>query len=342
MDREPFATTADGQSVERFTLTNTRGMVVRVITWGATLTEVHVPDRAGDITDVVLGFDDPGRWLEPHPFFGCIAGRFANRIAHGRFQLEGQWIQLPTNDGEHHLHGGTQGFDKRLWQVDRFDTASIRLRYTSPAGEQGYPGALTVRVTYSLQQDNSLAIAYEAETDSPTVLNVTNHAYFNLGRENDILSHTLEIPSARYTEVDGASIPTGNLIAVPPVMDFRKPKPIGEDLDQLRDAPGGGYDHNFCVEGWDGQTLRTAAILRERITGRKLTVSTTEPGIQFYSGNYLKSVRGKGGRTYEKHSGLCLETQHFPDSPNYPHFPTTVLRPGEIYRSKTVFGFAVE
>ena len=340
MKRENFTTTPDGQVVERITLTNRHGMIARIITWGANLTELHVPDRNGKLADITLGFDDPARWVQPHPFFGCTAGRFANRIAGGKFTLDGKSFQLGTNDGPHHLHGGAGGFDKRNWRVETAGENAARFRYTSPDGEEGYPGTLEVAVTYTLTDDNTLRLDYEATTDAPTVINVTNHAYFNLSGAADILAHDLKLNANTYTEVDGTSIPTGKLPPVDTTMDFRAAKPIGRDIAALKDAPGGGYDHNWVIDGWKPGQLVEAGELSDSTSGRVMKVLTTEPGIQFYSGNYVKSVAGKGGRVYEKHAGLCLETQHFPDSPNQPSFPSTVLRPGEKFQSTTIYQFS--
>ncbi len=340
MKRENFTNTPDGQVVERITLTNRHGMVARIITWGANLTELHVPDRQGKLDNVTLGFDDPARWLQPHPFFGCIAGRYANRIAGGKFTLDGKTHQLATNDGANHLHGGKAGFDKRNWRAEAAGENAARFRYTSPDGEEGYPGKLEVAVTYTLTDDNALRLDYEATTDAPTVINLTNHAYFNLSGAPDVLAHDLKLNASTYTEVDGASIPTGKLPPVDPTMDFRKAKPIGRDIAALKDAPGGGFDHNWVIDGWKPGQLVEAGELSDSTSGRVMKVLTTEPGIQFYSGNYLKSVAGRGGRVYEKHAGLCLETQHFPDSPNQPSFPSTVLRPGETFQSTTIYQFS--
>jgi aldose 1-epimerase len=342
IQREPFATTADGQAVERFTITNRHGLIARVITYGATLTELHAPDRAGKLADVTLGFDTPEPWLKPHPFFGAVAGRYGNRIAKGRFTLDGKEYTLAVNNGANHLHGGKVGFDKRNWKAAIAADNTVAFTYDSPAGEEGYPGALHVAVAYGLTDANELTLTYTATTDAPTVLNLTNHTYWNLSGAPDILAHDLRIPAARYTAVDAGSIPTGELAPATGFMDFTKAKPIGRDIAALKDAPGGGYDHNYVLDGWEPGKTVTAAELTDPTSGRVMTVTTTEPGVQFYTGNYLKAVAGKGGRTYEKHAGLCLETQHFPDSPNHPKFPTVVLRPGETFRSKTVYQFSVK
>ncbi len=339
--REPFATTTDGQSVERFTLTNRHGVIARFITWGASLTELHVPDRTGKLADVTLGFDTPAPWLQPHPFFGAVAGRYANRIAGGKFPLEGKEYTLAKNNGENHLHGGKVGFDKKNWKAAPGPDNTLTFTYDSPDGEEGYPGAMHVTVTYGLTDDNELTIRYTATTTAPTVLNLTNHTYWNLSGTADVLAHELRIPATRYTAVDAASIPTGENVPVKGAMDFTTAKPIGRDIGELKVAPGGGYDHNFVLDGWEPGKTVTAAEVSDPASGRVMTVTTTEPAVQFYTGNYLKDVAGKGGRTYGKFGGLCLETQHFPDSPNRPAFPSTVLRPGETFRSATTYRFSV-
>ncbi len=341
LKREPFAKTADGQPVERITLTNKNGLTARIITWGATLTEFHAPDRAGKFADVTLGFDSAEPWLNPHPFFGAVAGRFANRIAKGKFTIDGKEWKLATNNGENHLHGGNVGFDKRNWTFEPAGENAARFSYTSPDGEEGYPGTLKVSVTYTLTDANELRLDYEATTDKATVVNLTNHAYWNLGASPDILGHELQLPAAKYVEVDAGSIPTGKLAASVGPMDFQKPKLIGKDIASVAGAPGGGFDHNWCIDGWVAGKQNFAGELYDPSSGRVMRVSTSEPGIQFYTGNYLKDVAGKSGRIYGKHSGLCLETQHFPDAPNHPAFATTTLRPGEAFRSATVYQFSV-
>jgi aldose 1-epimerase len=342
MKREPFAKTADGQAVERFTLTNRNGVTASFITWGASLTELLVPDRNKKFADVTLGFDKPEPWLKPHPFFGCVAGRFANRIAGGKFTLDGKTFQLATNNGANHLHGGNSGFDKRNWNAAVAGVGTVIFTYTSPDGEEGYPGKLDVSVTYTLTDDDELRIDYEATTDKPTVLNLTNHTYWNLGAAPDVLGHELRLNATRFTAVDSASIPTGELAPAKDAMDFTTAKPVGRDIAALKDSPGGGYDHNFILDGWKPNELTLAAEVRDPVSGRTMTVTTTEPAVQFYTGNYLKAVAGRAGRVYEKHAGLCLETQHYPDSPNRPEFPTTTLKPGEKFRSTTIYKFSAK
>jgi aldose 1-epimerase len=342
LKREPFAKTADGQTVERITLTNKNGLVARIITWGATLTELHAPDRDGRMADITIGFDKPEQWLKPHPFFGCTAGRFANRIARGKFSIDGTEYSVTVNNGENHLHGGKVGFDKRVWIVEAVGLDAVRLSYTSPDGEEGFPGTLKAVVTYTLNDANELRLDYEATTDKPTVVNLTNHTYWNLGNSADILGHELQMPAAKYVEVDAGSIPTGVLAAAEGAMDFQKAKVIGRDIAALAGAPGGGFDHNWVIDGWTAGKMHTAAELHDPSSGRVLRITTTEPGIQFYSGNYVKDVAGKGGRVYGKYAGLCLETQHFPDAPNQPSFASTILRPGETFRSTTVHHFSAK
>jgi aldose 1-epimerase len=337
MQRSIFTHTADGQPVEVFTLTNENGLRARVITWGASLISLEAPDRTGQRAEVTLGFDEPARYLAPHPFFGCIAGRYANRIALGQFTLDGKLYQLPTNNGRHHLHGGPGGFDKRHWAGQPVP-GGVRFTYVSAAGEEGYPGKLTATVTYTLTEANELRLDYTATTDAPTVVNLTNHAYWNLGSEADVLGHELRLAASRYTVVDAESIPTGELRPVADTpFDFTTAKPIGRDLAQVP----GGYDHNWVLDAPPGGGLALAAELFEPKSGRVLRVLTDQPGVQFYTGNYLKNVAGRGGRSYGPQAGLCLETQHFPDSPNHPAFPSTVLRPGETYRTTTVHAFSV-
>ena len=310
-------------------------------TWGATLAELHAPDRDGKLADVTLGFDAPAPWLKPHPFFGSIAGRFANRIAKGKFSIDGKEWTLATNNGANHLHGGKSGFDKRNWTVEATTENSVRLAYTSPDGEEGYPGTLRTSLTYTLTDANELRLDYEATTDKATVVNLTNHTYWNLGSSPDILAHELRLAAANYVAVDEGSIPTGKLAASENSMDFQKAKAVGKDIAALASAPGGGFDHNWVIDGWSAGKLSLAAELYDPASGRVMRVTTTEPGVQFYTGNYLKDVAGKAGRVYGKHGGLCLETQHFPDAPNQPTFATTVLRPGEKFRSTTVHEFSV-
>ena len=332
-----------------YTLTNVNGMEVRTIPYGAIIVSIRVPDRSGHMDDVVLGFDRLEGYLGTHPFFGAVAGRYANRIANGTFSLDGQTYTLAKNNGPNALHGGLKGFDKKLWNAELFDhDGQVGVVYTvdSADGEEGYPGNLHVRVTYTLGRDNELAVEYEASTDKATPINLTQHSYFNLAGEGsgDILGHRLTIDAERFTPVDATLIPTGDLAAVDGTpLDFRRATPIGARIDadneQLKIA--GGYDHNYVLNR-DRDAVLHAARLEDLRSGRTLDVSTTEPGLQFYSGNFLDGkITGKSKHVYGRRAGLCLETQHFPDSPNHASFPSTILRPGERFRSKTVFAFGV-
>jgi aldose 1-epimerase len=343
-----FGQTADGATVELFTLRNARGLEARIANFGATVVSLRVPDRTGAMSDVVLGWDELKGYLGPGPYFGAVVGRYGNRIAHARFDLDGVVYTLARNNGENALHGGLVGFDKKVWTARESVTAEgprLELTCLSKDGEEGYPGNLTAKVTYTLTEVNELRIDYEATTDRDTVLNLTNHSYFNLAGqgEGDILGHQMTIAADRFTPVDGGLIPTGELRSVAGTpLDFRKATAIGARIEapdeQIRLA--GGYDHNFVLNGAPG-TLRPAARVGEPRSGRVLEVLTTEPGVQFYTGNFLDgSITGKGGKVYKKRYGFCLETQHFPDSPNKPEFPTTRLRAGETYRSTTVFRFS--
>jgi len=343
----PFGTLPDGRTVEIFTLTGGGRVTMQTISYGAVITSITTPDRNGQTDDVVLGFDQLQGYLIPPPYFGAVVGRYGNRIAKGQFTLDGATYHLATNNGPNHLHGGVKGFDKQLWRAEPFahDTdAGIVYTLTSPDGDEGYPGTLSVKVTYTLSHGDALTVDYDATTDTATVVNLTQHSYFNLAGRGDILAHRLQIDADRYTPVDATLIPTGEIADVASTpLDFRKPAAIGARIDaddpQLKHA--GGYDHNWVLNGAAG-TLRHAATLEDPASGRTLDVSTTEPGLQFYSGNFLDgTLTGKGGRVYQKRAALCLETQHFPDSPNHPTFPSTVLRPGGSYRSKTVFTFGV-
>jgi aldose 1-epimerase len=345
-----FGTLPGGENVSLYTLSNARGMRVAVTNYGGTVVSIHAPDRDGRTADVVLGYVALDGYLKASPYFGSIVGRYANRIAKGRFTLDGRTYTLATNNGENALHGGKKGFDKVVWQARPSTTPAgpaVTLSYTSPDGEEGYPGTLKAEVTYTLTDDNELRIDYAATTDKPTVVNLSNHSYFNLGGpdERDILSHLLTIDADRYTPVDPTLIPTGQLAPVEGTpFDFRKPTPIGSrieaDDEQLR--RGRGYDHNFVLNGEAGK-LRPVVRLAHGPSGRVMEILTTEPGVQFYSGNFLDgSITGKGGKVYVRRAGLCLETQHYPDSPNHQAFPSTVLRPGERYRSTTIYRFTTE
>lgn len=347
--RAPFGRTPDGKSVDVYTLTNSRGMQVRAITYGAIIQAIHVPDGTGRLGDVTLGYDSLAGYLASSPYFGAIVGRYANRIAKGRFTLDGKTYQLATNNGPNHLHGGVKGFDKVVWAGEAFqhgDTVGVRLSHTSPDGDEGYPGTLIVHVTYTLTPANELIVDFAATTDKATPVNLSQHTYFNLagaGR-GDVLGHVLSIAADRYTPVDSTLIPTGDLASVAETpFDFRGPTPIGARIEQpdpqLKN--GRGYDHNFVLNRTGPGLVHSVHVI-EPTTGRSLDIATTEPGLQFYSGNFLDgTITGKAGHVYKQRAGFCLETQHFPDSPNHSSFPTTILRPGEEYRSRTVFAFGV-
>jgi aldose 1-epimerase len=335
-------TTSEGEAVEVLTITNTHGLRARILTWGATLVEMWAPSRTGKLADVTLGFDAPERYAQPHPFFGSIAGRYANRIAKGQFTLEGRTYTLAVNNGPNHLHGGLRGFDKRIWKAEPLGANAVRFTYTSPDGEEGYPGKLEVAVIYTLAENDELRLDYEATTDQPTVVNLTNHTYWNLAATGDVLGHGLRLYASRFTAVDSGLIPTGELrpVAGTP-LDFSKAKLIGRDIAELkREGQPGGYDHNYVIDVSKPGALAPAAEVYDPSSGRMMRVMTTEPGVQFYTANHLKDVIGKIGQKYGPHAGFCLETQHFPDSPNHPDFPSTVLRPGETFRSKTVYAFS--
>ncbi len=340
---EPFGALPDGTAVDIFTLTNAKGIEARVMTYGAILVSVRVPDREGKLVDVCLGFDDLAGYLGTHPYFGATVGRYANRIAKGRFTLGGVTYTLAQNNNGNSLHGGLKGFDKVVWRaepVSGADGVGVKLTYLSKDMEEGYPGNLSVSVVYTLTNADELKIAYEATTDKATVLNLTNHAYWNLaGQGNgDILGHEVELEADKYTAVDSAAnlIPTGEIkdVAGTP-LDFTKPHAIGERIARVE----GGYDHNFVLRSGGGAQALAARVY-EPTNGRVLEIYTDQPGIQLYTGNFLDgTVKGKGGTAYGKHAGFCLETQHFPDSPNHPNFPSTVLEPGKVFKSLTVHKF---
>jgi aldose 1-epimerase len=355
VNREAFGRLPDGTPVDRFALTNSRGVEVRLMTYGAAIISVRAPDRSGHVEDIVLGFDTLDAYLTKSRYFGTVVGRYGNRIAKGRFVLDGAPFQLAVNNGVNHLHGGDRGFDKVVWKGEPFErdgSVGVVFTYSSKDGEEGYPGTLKATVTYTLTPRNELTLDYRATSDKATPINLTNHSYFNLaGRSGgDILQHQLMLNADRYTPVDATMIPTGEVAAVDATpFDFRRPTAIGARIDsdheQLR--RGGGYDHNFVVRGGGPRTgasggstrpaLHLAAQVVEPSSGRTLDVATTEPGVQFYAGNNLDLARNGFGRR----TGFCLETQHFPDSPNHPQFPSTILRPGQTYESTTVFTFGV-
>ena len=346
---EPFGTTADGQSVDKITLINHDDMVASFITYGATLTELYVSDRNHTFEDVVLGFDNLSQYETQSPYFGSTVGRVANRIAKGRFTLNGKTYQLAINNAPNHLHGGVKGLDKRVWTAQTMKTAegpAVKFTYTSPDGEEGYPGNLDIAVTYTLTQSNELKIQYAATTDQPTPANLSHHSYFNLAGNGrgDILHHQLQLEASRYTPTDETLIPTGEITSVQGTpFDFRRPTTIGEQIDQIDPTSGnppGGYDLNYVIEGERGR-LRLAATVLEPRSGRVMEVWTDQPGVQFYSGNFLDgSITGKRGVIYKKHAGFCLETQHVPDSVNHPQFPSIILQPRETYRHVCIYRFS--
>jgi aldose 1-epimerase len=337
-----FGKLDDGQAVRQFELDGGGGCVARVLALGGIITQLHVPDRAGKSTNITLGLPDVKSYLDKtNPYFGALVGRFANRIGYGKFTLDGKAYQLPANDGPHSLHGGTEGYDKVLWTPEIVGDA-LKLAYTDAAGRNGYPGTVKVVVTYRFK-DAVLGIDYEATTDAPTPINLTNHAYFNLrdGGASDILSHELRVFASTYTPSDDKLIPTGGFAPVAGTpFDYRTAKPIGRDFAKLTNTPR-GVDHNFVLEGAPG-TLRPAAEVYEPTTGRTILMTTTEPAVQVYTGNFLNGVNvGPDGAVYRQHHGLCLEAQHYPDSPNQPNFPNTILRPGQTYRQTTEYSFGV-
>ena len=340
VEASPWGKLADGTPVDLFTLTNANGLIAKITTYGTIITELHVPDRSGKHGDIVLGFDNLAQYLKGHPCFGCTVGRVANRIAKGTFSLDGKTYCLAVNNGPNHLHGGLVGFDKKVWKAEPQGGAVVRFTYASPDGEEGYPGRLSVAVQIALTDANELSIDYNASTDQPTPVNLTNHSYFNLVGEGDVLNHQLLIAADYFTPKDPTSIPTGEIRAVKGTpMDFTTPHRIGSRFAQLQEKPV-GYDHNFVING-GGKGLCLAARVFEPRTGRVLEVSTTQPGVQLYTANYLDgSLTGKRGVVYRQHAGLCLETQHFPDSVNQPGFPSTILRPGQTYHHTTVHRFA--
>jgi aldose 1-epimerase len=342
-----FGKATDGTEIQLFTLTNAHGLKATISTYGGTLTSLLVPDKAGKLSDVILGFDNVSGYLSPefrksNPYFGALIGRYGNRIAKGKFTLDGKSYQVGLNNNGNSLHGGTVGFNQKVWTAKpgtSADGQTLTLTYLSKDGEEGYPGNLNVTVVYTLTADNALRIAYTATTDKATPVNLTNHAYFNLalGQSKDVLAHQVTLPADRYTVVDEKLIPTGELRPVKGTpFDFTTPHAIGERIAQVP----GGYDHNWVLNQATGQ--HSAATVYEPTTGRTMEVTTDEPGVQFYTGNFLDgSLTGKGGVAYGKNAGFCLETQHFPDSPNQPKFPSTILKPGETYHTTTSYTFGV-
>lgn len=342
--QEAFGRTPDGTEVAAYELTNAAGLRAKVIDYGAILVSLEVPDREGRLGDVVLGFDDLDSYLKRNPMFGTTVGRYANRIEGASFTLDGVEHKLTANSGNNHIHGGKdKRFDKVVWKGRPFENqedAGVRFTHLSADGDEGFPGNLNCTVTYTLTNRNELKISYEATTDKPTIVNLTNHSYFNLAGagSRDVLGHEMMINANFYTPGDKALIPTGEIHSVKGTpLDFTEPATIGARIEQLTQARG--YDHNYVLKNSAG-SLVLAARVYEPTSGRVMTVHTTEPGVQFYTANGMKGIKGKAGKVYERHYGFCLETQHFPDSPNKPHFPSTVLRPGQKYSTMTVFTFS--
>lgn len=347
---EPFGKAPDGTPVELFTLINLNGVTAQITNYGGIITTLNVPDKDGNFDDVVLGFYTLEEYIKKSPHFGCLVGRFGNRIAGGKFTLDGLEYQMAINNGPNHLHGGLVGFDKKVWtpeMITEENGSALKLTYLSPDGEENYPGNLNVEAVYRLNDDNELILTFSATTDKKTVLNLTHHSYFNLkGHGNgDILDHEIQFNSTEFVAIDSTSIPLGPLMNVSNTpFDFLQPKSIGQDIEaddeQIRN--GGGYDHSFVVDGYN-EKLKLACTVWDHTSGRMMEVWTTEPAVQFYSGNFLDgSIKGKDGKVYKQRYGFCLEAQHYPDSPNHPEYPTTVLGPGEVYDQTTIYKFLVE
>ena len=339
---ENFGASPEGQPVKRFTLEPAKGLKAVLLSYGAILQYLEVPDQAGRSENVVLGFDRLEDYFTNTPYLGATVGRVANRIALGKFTLNGVVYRLATNNGRNHLHGGPKGLTHVVWDgrtVDQGDTCAVAFETTSPEGEEGYPGTLKIKVTYSLSPKGELKIAYEARSDRDTPVNLTHHSYFNFaGAGNgDILDHELKIHAERFTASDSELIPTGELPFVSGPLDFRKAKPIGRDIAAV---PGGGYDLNYVLAQKKPGALTLAAEVWHPKSGRRMSLYTTEPGVQLYTGNFLGGIAGAGGKRYAKHTGFCLEAQHFPDAPNQPKFPSIILRPGQVYRQTTVHAFS--
>lgn len=342
-----FGNTPEGCSVKLYTLVNDANLEVKITNYGGTIVSTRAPDRDGAFADIVLGFENLAGYLQEQPYLGALIGRYANRIAQGKFTLNGTEYILAQNNGSNHLHGGLKGFDKVIWQANPFESADgigLALTYESAAGEEGYPGTLGVRVVYTLTNEQALRIDYMATTDQDTIVNLTNHTYFNLAGSGDILNHEVTLNAEQFTPVNEDLIPTGELRSVAGTpMDFTEAAVIGARIDQPDEQLhfAGGYDHNWVLNNPDGR-LKLAATVVEPTSGRVLETYTTQPGLQFYTGNFLDgTLIGKNGRPIHKRSGFCLETQHFPDSPNQPNFPSTVLKPGKVYTQTTIYRFGV-
>lgn len=338
--RTAFGPTADAHHVDQYILENANGLKVGIINYGAAIVSIATPDVQGRMADVVLGFEKTsGYQSTENPYFGACCGRFANRLAKGRFFLDGEAYSVAVNNGPNSLHGGLFGFDKKIWDAEIIGDHGVSMTLVSPDGEEGYPGTLKVTLVYTLTDDNDLRLEYTATTDKKTVLNLTNHSYFNLAGGGSVLDHVIRIHADRWTVVDEHATPTGELRAVAGTeMDLREPTPIGKNIDEVQ---GLGYDHNYCINQATPGELTLAASVVEPRSGRSLECWTTEPGVQFYTGNFMDQIEGKGGRVYSRQEGFCLETQHYPDSPNHPAFPAAELSPGETYTQTTIYRFGV-
>ena len=340
IERAAFGPTMDGHDIEQYILENANGMKVGIINYGATIVSIETPDGHGRMADVVLGFDETSGYQSgENPYFGACCGRFANRLARGRFTVDGETYSAAINNGPSALHGGLVGFDKKIWDAEIINDRAVSMSMISPDGDEGYPGALKVRIVYTLTDDNELKLEYTATTDRKTILNLTNHSYFNLAGGGSVRDHVIRINAARWTVVDEDAIPTGELRAVAgTAMDLREPTPIGKNIDRVQ---GLGYDHNYCIDQETLGELTLAAFVLEPRSGRTLECRTTEPGVQFYTGNCMEHIKGRGGALYGRQEGFCLETQHYPDSPNHPEFPRTELAPGKTYTQTTIYRFGV-
>lgn len=348
MKVEPFGE-IDGKKVDLYTFTHSNGTVVKITNYGAIVTSVLLKDRSGNVADVALGCDTLADYQAGHPYFGCIAGRCANRIAKGEFELEGKKYQLAVNNGENHLHGGVRGFDKHVWNakpITRGGGRGLQLAMISPDGDEGYPGNLTTVVRYLLTSAGDLAIEMEATTDRTTICNLVHHTYWNLAGHSSgrVFDHHLELKASRFTPTGPTLVPTGEVVPVTGTpFDFTISKPIGRDIGPLAAEPtaghGGGYDLNYCIDGWD-RALRSCAVVIEPKSGRRMEIVSDQPGIQFYTGNFLKDQKGKGGAIYQQYGGFCLETQYYPDSIHHPTFPSPILKPGDTYRHTMIHRFS--
>jgi aldose 1-epimerase len=345
VEKTMFGKMDNGTQIDLFTLTNSHGAVAKVMTYGATLVELWMPDRNGKTGDVILGFDDLKGYLQVEPYLGATVGRMANRIAKGKFTLDGKEYSLETNDGPNSLHSGKNGLSHMVWKGEELKEghgSAVRFTFDSPDGDEGFPGAVSISVTYTLTESNELKLNYKATTDKATPLNLTNHTYFNLGGEKDILSHVMYLNADKYTPVDSTLIPTGEILPVKGTpLDFTAPVAIGAHIAEMQGKPG-GYDHNYVVNGEMGK-MRIAARAYDPESGRQMEVWTVEPGVQFYSGNFLDgTLTGKRGMVYNQHAGFCLETQHFPDSVNQPKFPSVIVHPGATYHTETILKFSTK